>query len=160
MMPSLDQQAASMRFTEARAVGDLDGLQARLDALSPLMRGPGAARRAERARQQEETEPQRSALCSRRSGWLPAHDWRGGVNRFRALLEEWKALPRSIGRPTTPVASILQRPHHLHRAPQSQFAQQNEQREAARVIKEKLVTEARRLLDSTIGARQRVPTAI
>jgi hypothetical protein len=42
-------------ITEARAVGDLDGLKVRLDALSPVIANQRAARRAERARQQEET---------------------------------------------------------------------------------------------------------
>ena len=40
---------------EARAVGDLDGLQARLEALFPLIASQRAARKAERARQQQET---------------------------------------------------------------------------------------------------------
>src|SRR5512133_1495403 len=40
---------------EARAVGDLDGLQARLEALFPVIANQRAARKAERARQHEET---------------------------------------------------------------------------------------------------------
>src|SRR6188508_198892 len=81
-------------IAEARAVGDLDGLQDRLEALSPLIADQRAARRAERARQQEETRAAKERFVLEAERLAAGNDWRGGVNRFRALLEEWKALPR------------------------------------------------------------------
>jgi hypothetical protein len=78
------------------------------------------------------------------------NDWRGGVNRFRTLLEEWKALPR-LDRATDDALwhrfSSARTTYTRRR--KAQFAQQNEQREAARVIKERLVTEAEALATST-----------
>jgi hypothetical protein len=133
-------------ISDARAVGDLDGLQARLEALSPLI----ADQRAARARQQEETRAAKERFVLEAERLAGGNDWRGGVNRFRALLEEWKALPR-LDRATDDALwhrfSSARTTYTRRR--KAQFAQQNEQREAARVIKERLVAEAEALASST-----------
>jgi hypothetical protein len=135
---------------DARAVGDLDGLQARLEALFPLIASQRAARKAERARQQEETRAAKERFVLEAERLAAGDDWRGGVNRFRILLEEWKSLPR-LDRATDDALwhrfSSARTTYTRRR--KAQFAQQNEQREAARVIKEKLVTEAEALASST-----------
>ena len=135
---------------EARAVGDLDGLQARLEALFPVIANQRAARKAERARQQEETRAAKERFVLEAERLAAGNDWRGGVNRFRVLLEEWKSLPR-LDRATDDALwhrfSSARTTYTRRR--KAQFAQQNEQREAARVIKEKLVTEAEALSGST-----------
>jgi hypothetical protein len=137
-------------ISDARVVGDLDGLQARLEALSPLIADQRAARRAERARQQEETRAAKERFVVEAERLAGGNDWRGGVNRFRALLEEWKALPR-LDRATDDALwhrfSSARTTYTRRR--KAQFAQQNEQREAARVIKERLVAEAEALASST-----------
>src|SRR5215213_9811049 len=137
-------------IADARAVGDLDGLQARLEALTPLIADQRAARRAERARQQEETRAAKERFVLEAERLAAGTDWRGGVNRFRALLEEWKALPR-LDRATDDALwhrfSSARTTYTRRR--KAQFAQQNEQREAARVIKERLVAEAEALASST-----------
>jgi hypothetical protein len=135
---------------EARAVGDLDGLQARLEALFPVIANQRAARKAERARQQEVTRAAKERFVLEAERLAAGNDWRGGVNRFRVLLEEWKSLPR-LDRTTDDALwhrfSSARTTYTRRR--KAQFAQQNEQREAARVIKEKLVTEAEALAGST-----------
>ena len=135
---------------DARAVGDLDGLQVRLEALFPLIASQRAARKAERARQQEETRAAKERFVLEAERLAGGDDWRGGVNRFRVLLEEWKSLPR-LDRATDDALwhrfSSARTTYTRRR--KAQFAQQNEQREAARVIKEKLVTEAEALASST-----------
>jgi Domain of Unknown Function (DUF349) len=135
---------------DARAVGDLDGLQARLEALFPLIASQRAARKAERVRQQEETRAAKERFVLEAERLAAGDDWRGGVNRFRVLLEEWKSLPR-LDRATDDALwhrfSSARTTYTRRR--KAQFAQQNEQREAARVIKEKLVTEAEALASST-----------
>ncbi|HKX14329.1 MAG TPA: DUF349 domain-containing protein [Propionibacteriaceae bacterium] len=137
-------------LADARAVGDLDGLQARLQALSPLIAEQRAARKAERARQQEEARAAKERFVLEAERLAAGNDWRGGVNRFRTLLEEWKALPR-LDRATDDELwhrfSSARTTYTRRR--KAQFAQQNEQREAARVIKEKLVTEAEAIAGST-----------
>jgi hypothetical protein len=135
---------------DARAVGDLDGLQSRLEALFPLIANQRAARKAERARQQEETRAAKERFVEEAERLAAGNDWRGGVNRFRVLLEEWKSLPR-LDRATDDALwhrfSSARTTYTRRR--KAQFAQQNEQREAARVIKEKLVAEAEALAGST-----------
>jgi Domain of Unknown Function (DUF349) len=137
-------------LADARAVGDLDGLQARLEALSPVIANQRAARRAERARHQEETRAAKERFVLEAERLAAGNDWRGGVNRFRVLLEEWKALPR-LDRATDDALwhrfSSARTTYTRRR--KAQFAQQNEQREAARAIKEGLVGEAEALASST-----------
>jgi hypothetical protein len=137
-------------IADARAVGDLDALQSRLEALSPLIANQRAARKAERARQHEETRAAKEKFVLEAERLAASNDWRGGVNRFRVLLDEWKSLPR-LDRATDDALwhrfSSARTTYTRRR--KAQFAQQNEQREAARVIKEKLVTEAEALAGST-----------
>ena len=72
------------------------------------------------------------------------NDWRGGVNRFRALLDQWKALPR-LDRATDDELwhrfSTARTAYTRRR--KAQFARENEAREAARIIKEQLVDRGR-----------------
>src|SRR5690606_36811132 len=152
---SPDDAAAAIKtvrstVTDAHAVGDLDGLLARLDALQPGLDEARAARRAERARQQEETKAAKERCVAEAERLAAGTDWRGGVNRFRSLLEEWKQLPR-LDRTTD--GELWHRFSSARttytRRRQAHFAQQAEQREHARVVKERLVKAAEALADST-----------
>ena len=134
----------------ANAVGDLDGLVARLDSLLPVIATQRAARRAERSRQHEETRAAKEQFVLEAERLAAGNDWRGGVNRFRALLDQWKALPR-LDRATDDELwhrfSTARTAYTRRR--KAQFAKENEAREAARIIKEQLVTEAEALSGST-----------
>src|SRR5215203_3201225 len=136
--------------SQAHAVGDLDGLVARLDALIPVIAEHRAERRAERARQSQEARDAKERFVLEAERLAAGNDWRGGVNRFRALLEEWKALPR-LDRATDDALwhrfSSARTTYTRRR--KAQFAQLAEQRESARVIKEQLVEEAEALAGST-----------
>ena len=152
---SPDDAIASVRtvrasVTGANAVGDLDGLLARLDSLLPVIAAQRAARRAERSRQQEETRAAKEQFVLEAERLAAGNDWRGGVNRFRALLDQWKALPR-LDRATDDELwhrfSSARTAYTRRR--KAQFAKENEAREAARVTKEQLVVEAEALAGST-----------
>jgi hypothetical protein len=134
----------------ANAVGDLDGLVARLDSLLPVIAAQRAARRAERSRQQEETRAAKEQFVLEAERLAAGNDWRGGVNRFRTLLDQWKALPR-LDRATDDELwhrfSTARTAYTRRR--KAQFAKENEAREAARITKEQLVTEAEALSGST-----------
>src|SRR4029453_3197272 len=142
-------------IADARAVGDLDGLQARLEALSPLIADQRAARRAERARQQEQTRAAKEKFVCEAGGVGGGKGGGGAVTRFRPLWGEWKALPR-LDRATDDALwhrfSSARTTYTRRR--KAQFAQQNEQREVARVIKEQRVTEA----EAWAGATDWAPT--
>ena len=137
-------------LADAHAVGDLDGLAARLDALHERVGEQRAARRAQRAQQAGEARAAKERFVAEAEELAAGDDWRGGVNRFRDLLEQWKALPR-LDRATDDELwhrfSSARTTYTRRR--KAQFAQQAEKREAARVVKERLVVEAEALSSST-----------
>jgi hypothetical protein len=152
---SPDDALASVRtvrnaVTGANAVGDLDGLLRQLDGVLPVIAAQRAARRAERTRQNEETRAAKEQFVLEAERLAAGNDWRGGVNRFRALLEAWKALPR-LDRATDDELwhrfSTARTAYTRRR--KAQFARENEMREAARVTKEQLAAEAEALATST-----------
>lgn len=152
---SPDDAAGSVKTVRAavdgaHAVGDLDGLLGRLDALAPRLAEARAAKRAERAKATEAARAAKESFVTEAEKLAAGNDWRGGVNRFRALLDQWKALPR-LDRATDDELwhrfSSARTTYTRRR--KAQFAQQGEQRETARMAKEKLVVEAEALADST-----------
>ena len=152
---SPDDAAGSIKtvrnaVTDAHAVGDLDGLLTRLQALTPVIDAARAAQRAEKTRQLDEVRVKKEHAVTEAESLATGNDWRGGVNRFRALLEDWKALPR-LDRATDDALwhrfSTARTTYTRRR--KAQFAQQNGQRESAREVKEQLVVEAEQLATST-----------
>lgn len=136
-------------LSDAHAVGDLDGLAARLEALVPKVADQRAARKAERTKANAEARAAKERSVVEAEKLASGNDWRGGVNRFRELLEEWKSLPR-LDRATDDELwhrfSSARTTYTRRR--KSQFARESEQRETARRAKEKLVAEAEALQHS------------
>lgn len=134
----------------ANAVGDLDALLARLSALAPVVEELLTARKAERARAVEEARAAKEAMVAEAETLAEGTDWRGGVNRFRALLEQWQALPR-IDRATDDALwhrfSTARTAYTRRR--KAQFAEQAAKRDTAKAAKEQIVAEAQALADST-----------
>ncbi len=152
---SADDAAGSVKTVRnavdgAHAVGDLDRLLSRLDALAPRVAEQRAARRAEKAKASAEAKSAKEAFVLEAEKLAAGNDWRGGVNRFRALLDQWKTLPR-LDRATDDQLwhrfSSARTTYTRRR--KAQFAQQNEQRESARSVKERLAEEAETLAAST-----------
>lgn len=146
------KQVGALRTSilEANAVGDLEALATSLDEVTPVLETKAAERREARARQHEETRAAKEQMVAEAEALASGNDWRGGVNRFRALLEQWKALPR-IDRATDDELwhrfSSARTTYTRRR--KAQFAQQAEQREAARRTKERIIVEAEKLSTST-----------
>lgn len=135
---------------QANAVGDLASLTARLDAMAPKLAEASEARKAERAKQHEATRAAKEAMVAEAETLAGGNDWRGGVNRFRQLLEEWKALPR-IDRATDDALwhrfSSARTTYTRRR--KAQFAQQSVKWNEAKSLKEQIIKEARELAGST-----------
>jgi hypothetical protein len=135
---------------EANAVGDLASLVARLDSLGPVIAQQRATRKAEKAQKAAESKAEKEKLVAEAEKIAAGTDWRHGANRLRDILERWKALPR-IDRPSDDALwkrfSTARTAYTRHR--KAHFAEQDEKREAARVVKQRLVTEAEALADST-----------
>ena len=137
-------------ITDAHAVGDLDGLLARLEGLAPKVDEQRAARRAEKQKLQAEARAAKEKFVEEAEKLAASNDWRGGVNRFRSLLDKWKALPR-LDRATDDALwhrfSSARTTYTRRR--KAQFAAQAEHRESARVTKERIIAEAEPLASST-----------
>lgn len=143
---------ANMRksIAEANAVGDLQGLQGRLDAFAPLLAEQSAARKAERVRQQEETKAAKEAMVAEAEKLAAGTDWRGGVNRFPVLLEEWKALPRIDKATDDELWHRFSGARTMYtRRRKAQFADLAEHRDRSRHLKESIIERARGLAGST-----------
>ena len=150
-----EEAAASVRTVReqvatANAVGDLDALARRLDALEPLLAEQREARKAERAKRSAEAREGKERIVAEAEGLAVGNDWRNGANRMRELLDEWKALPRidraaddALWRKFSTARTSYTRRRKAH------FAEQHEKRDAARVVKERLAEEAEQLATST-----------
>jgi hypothetical protein len=138
------------QVSEANAVGDLSALLARLDSFAEVIGEQREARKAERAQKQAEAKVEKERIVGEAEKLATSNDWRNGANRLRELLDQWKALPR-IDRPSD---DALWRRFSTARttytkARKSHFSEQQEKREGARVVKERLVKDAEALAVST-----------
>lgn len=138
------------QVVDAHAVGDLDSLAARLDALAPVIASQREAKRAEKAERAAASKDEKEKIVVEAERIAQGRDWRNGANRLRDLLEKWKALPR-LDKPTD---DALWRRFSSARtaytkARKAHFAEDHERRDAARVVKERLVAEAEALAGST-----------
>jgi hypothetical protein len=144
------------QITDAHAVGDLTALVGRLDALGPVISTQRQARRAERAEKAAAAKTEKERLVGEAEKLANGNDWRNGANRLRQLLDEWKALPRidrasddALWRRFSTARTSYTRRRKAH------FAEQSEKRDAAKVVKQRLVKEA----ESLAGSREWGPTA-
>lgn len=135
---------------EAMAVGDLESLTRRLDALSELLPAQIEARKAQKAEQNAATIAAKEAMVQEAEALSTGNDWRGGVDRFRVLLEEWKALPR-IDRATDNELwhRFSSARTQYTRRRKSHFTELNSRRDEAKAAKEAIIAEAEPLATST-----------
>ena len=138
------------QLVDANAVGDLASLVARLDSLGPVIAQQRSARKAEKAQKAEESKAEKEKLVAEAEKIAAGTDWRHGANRLREILERWKALPR-IDRASDDALwkrfSSARTTYTRHR--KAHFAEQDEKREGARIVKLRLVKEAEGLAGST-----------
>ncbi len=135
---------------DAQVVGDLAALDRRLEGLVELIGQQREKRKAERAQKLAEAKVAKDRIATEAERLANSNDWRAGADRLRALLEEWKQLPRldkpaddALWRRFSGARTTYTRRRKAH------FAELNEKREAARAVKEKLVKEAEALQGST-----------
>lgn len=156
----IDQTLARLteELAEPAAVGDLDGLRARLDGLRETAAERRAAAEAERAAAREAAVVARTAIVEQAekiAGTDPSRiQWRPAGEQLRGLLEQWKDAQRSgprLDRPTE--ESLWKRFSHARttfdRERRHFFAELESRNSAAKDAKEHLVLEAERLSTST-----------
>ncbi|MDF1490299.1 DUF349 domain-containing protein [Tessaracoccus caeni] len=142
--------SAKNNVATANAVGDLAALTTRLSALEEQLPAQIEARKAARAEQNAATIAAKQAMVEEAETLAQGEDWRGGVDRFRTLLDEWKALPR-VDRATdndlwhrfSSARTTYTRRRKAH------FAELNSRRDASKSLKEAIIAEAEPLAAST-----------
>lgn len=135
---------------QANAVGDLPALMEHLGRIDELLPAQIEARKKARAEQNAVTIASKQAMVDEAEKLAAGNDWRGGVDRFRALLDEWKALPR-IDRTTdnemwhkfSTARTAYTRRRKAH------FSELNSRRDEVKSLKEQIIKEAEPLADST-----------
>ncbi|MFJ3930726.1 DUF349 domain-containing protein [Streptomyces sp. NPDC090029] len=135
---------------EHHAVGDLQALGRRLDALVETVDKRREERRAQRARQSDEARKAKEALVAEAEELAQSEQWRAAGERLRGLVDTWKGLPR-LDRKSDD--ELWHRFSHARSAfskrRKAHFASLDAQREEARQVKERLVAEAESLSGST-----------
>jgi hypothetical protein len=135
---------------EANAVGDLAGLVERLEALTPVIEAQAEARRAAKAKAVQDAKEAKEAMAAEAEKIAEGNDWRGGVERFKALLEQWKALPRISKAQDDELWRRFSSARTAYtRRRKAQFAEWSVQHDAAKQAKQAILAEAEALADST-----------
>jgi hypothetical protein len=134
----------------ANAVGDLEGLAARLDPLAEMIDTQAEARREEKARVNAQTKALKEDMVAQAERLAEGSDWGAGVQRFRELLDEWKVLPRldrasddDLWHRFSAARTTYTRRRKAH------FMEVSAQQGEARQVKEEILKEAEELAQST-----------
>ena len=146
------RSAQNLRQTilEANAVGDLEGLAARLDPLTELIDAQAEVRREEKAKAVAQARARKEEMVAQAEKLAAGSDWGTGVQKFRDLLDEWKTLPRldrtaddELWHRFSTARTTYTRRRKTH------FAELNTQQDEARQLKEAIIAEAETLAQSS-----------
>lgn len=138
------------QLVDAQAMGDLDSLVKRLDALQPAIDKQREERKLERAAKVAEAQTEKTRIAEAAEKIAAGSDWKSGADKLRALLEEWKALPRLSKSADDELWHRFSSARTTYtRRRKAHFGEQSTQRDAAKVVKEKLIVEAEALSTST-----------
>lgn len=141
---------ARSQITDAQAMGDLDSLLKRLDALQPAIDKQREVRKVERAAKVAEAQTDKTRIADQAEKIATGNDWKSGADKLRALLDEWKALPRLSKSADDELWHRFSSARTAYtRRRKTHFGEQSTLRDAAKVIKEKLIVEAEALSTST-----------
>ena len=138
------------QIVDAQALGDLDSLLKRLDALQPAIDKQREVRKVERAAKVAEAQTEKTRIADEAEKIAAGSDWKAGADKLRALLDEWKALPRLSKSADDELWHRFSTARTAYtRRRKTHFGEQSTLREQAKSIKEKLIVEAEALSSST-----------
>jgi Domain of Unknown Function (DUF349) len=152
---SADEAAATLRrlrdaLVEPAAVGDLDGLRTRLDAVSGRVDERREQAKAAREEQRTHAREERERIVAEAETLATSTQWKSTGDRLRELLEEWKAAPH-VDRTTE--QALWKRfgaaRNAFDRRRRQHFAQLGAQRSESKAVKQHLVAQAEELAGST-----------
>jgi hypothetical protein len=155
-----DATIAKLReaLVEPHAIGDLDALRGKLDKLGELADQRRAAKREARARQQAEAAGHKERIVAQAETLAESGEWKATGEKLRALVEEWKGVPRLDRKADDELWSRFSAARSAFaKRRKAHFAQLDAEREEVRARKEALVDEAEGLSESTewAGTAQR-----
>ena len=136
---------------DANALGDLDGLRVRLEALTGAVDARREEVKAAREHQRSEARDIKERIVEEAEHIAAeATHWKASGERMAELLEEWKAAPHA----DRAVEAVLWKRlsaarNSFTKRRKAYFASLEAERETVRIRKEKLVEEAEALADST-----------
>ena len=136
---------------DANALGDLDGLRVRLEALTGAVDARREEVKAAREHQRSEARGVKERIVEEAEHIAAeATHWKASGERMAELLEEWKAAPHA----DRAVEAVLWKRlsaarNSFTKRRKAYFASLEAERETVRIRKEKLVEEAEALADST-----------
>jgi hypothetical protein len=136
---------------DANAIGDLDSLRTRLEALTGVVgqRREEAKAARERARGEAREVKERIVVEAERIAVEATH-WKASGERMAELLEEWKAAPHADRAAEAVLWKRLSAARNAFtKRRKAYFASLEAERDGVRMRKEKLVEEAEALADST-----------
>jgi Domain of Unknown Function (DUF349) len=137
--------------TDAHAIGDLDGLRSRLEALTGAVEHRREEHKA--AREQAKTEAHEAKeriVAEAERIAVEATHWKASGERMRQLLEEWKVAPRGDRAAEAVLWKRLSAARNsFAKRRKAYFATLEEEREGIRARKEQLVSQAEALSSST-----------
>jgi hypothetical protein len=144
----LDRLSAAL--AEPQVVGDIEGLQGRVDRLRPALEARRAAARAHKSALREAAKAERERIVAEAEGLAESTSWKSSGDRLKALLEEWKAAPhvdrnveQALWKRFSAARNAFDRRRRAH------FAKLSSEQDEAKLQKEALVAEARQLSEST-----------
>ncbi|MDA2813740.1 DUF349 domain-containing protein [Nocardiopsis sp. RSe5-2] len=148
-LSSIDKLRTAVR--DAAAVGDLDALMRRLDALTERaeQRKVEQKQAQEQARTEARDIKERIVAEAERVAEETTH-WKSGGERMRQLIDEWKAAPRADrGTEQALWKRMSAARNAFSKRRKAYFAGLDQQREQVREVKEEIVAEAEALSGST-----------
>ena len=139
----------------ARAfVGDVAALQARCDRLGEDISVARQAAKARKAEQREAALEARRALADEAEGLGDSTSWKTTTERFAAIVEEWKALPRADrGAEQELWQRISAARTGFDKRRRQHFAESDAKRKEAMARKRELIAQAEALSTSTDWAK-------
>lgn len=147
-----DASIAKLReqLVEPHAIGDLDALRARLGKLGEIAEQRRAAKREARAKQQAEAAAHKERIVAEAETLAQSGEWKVTGERLRALVDEWKGVPRLDRKSDDELWSRFSAARSAFaKRRKAHFAQLDAEREEVRARKEALVEEAESLAEST-----------
>jgi hypothetical protein len=134
----------------ASVLGDLAALDTRLGGVLERVEQRQAEKAEERAAAAAAAAEAKRALVAEAEQLATSDDWRGTGDRFRAIVDRWKAI-RGVDRKTD--AELWEQfsaaRRDFDRRRRAHFAELDKARDSAGEVKQRLVAEAEKLSDST-----------